>query len=407
MGVAFSRGRCEPGGCWGDAARGGSGRAGRAGDEQPLTVLGVAYPLAPVSMDTAGGAEQILAMLDRGLVQAGHRSIVIACEGSRCAGELVVTPLPGGPLDEAARARAQARCREAITAVLARTAVDIVHLHGIDFASYVPGPGPAALATLHLPPEWYPAEVFALERPRTHLCCVSASQARRCPPAAHLVGVVENGVDLEVLRPGGPRRSYAFALGRICPEKGFHRALAACRRAGVPMLLAGEVYPYPDHERYFREGIAPLLDRERRFLGPVGLARKRRLLAAARCLLVPSEVPETSSLVAMEALACGIPVITLGAGALSEIVEHGRTGYVVADEAEMAAAIRRADRIDPVACRRAAEQRFSAATMVAQYLELYRRLSRPRRAWSAFGSMDSRAAAACSRVGSARSARGD
>ena len=342
--------------------------------ERSLTVLHVAYPLAPVSVDATGGAEQVVAMLDRGLVRAGHRSIVIACAGSRCAGELVATPLPSGPLGEHARVSAQARHRAAITRALDQTSVDIVHLHGIDFTSYLPGPGPAALVTLHLPPAWYPAGAFALDRPRTHLCCVSASQAHACPPAPDLVGVVENGVDLDALRPGGPRQGYALALGRICPEKGFHRALAACRRARAPMLLAGQVFPYPEHERYFRDRIAPLLDRERRFLGPVALGRKRRLLAAARCLLVPSEAPETSSLVAMEALACGTPVIAFGAGALAEIVEHGRTGYVVADEAEMAAAIERAPDIVPAACRRAAEQRFSADVMTSRYLGLYRRL---------------------------------
>lgn len=343
-------------------------------DARPLTVLGVAFPLAPVGTDTAGGAEQVLAMLDRALVRAGHRSIVIASEGSHCAGELVATPRPLGPLDATARDRAHAHHRTAMAEVLARTRVDIVHLHGLDFASYLPPPGPAALATLHLPPEWYAPEVFALRRPRTYLCCVSASQWRRCPPAANLVGVVDNGVDLDALRPDGPRQPYALALGRICPEKGFHRALAACRLAGVPMILAGEVFPYPAHERYFRDTIVPLLDRDRRFIGPVGLREKRRLMAAARCVIVPSEVAETSSLVAMEALACGTPVITSGAGALSDIVEHGRTGYVVADETSMATALSYVHRIDPTTCRRTAEQRFSAAGMVARYLQLYRGL---------------------------------
>jgi glycosyltransferase involved in cell wall biosynthesis len=351
-------------------------RASEPGGARALTVLQVAYPLAPVSLDATGGAEQVVAMLDGDLTRAGHRSIVVACAGSRCAGELVATPRQAGVLDDRARARAQASHRAAIAAVLDQVSVDVVHLHGIDFIAYLPGPGPAALVTLHLPPAWYPAGAFALDRPRTQLCCVSASQARACPPAAGLAGVVENGVDLAALRPGGSRREYALALGRICPEKGFHRALVACREARVPMLLGGQVFPYPGHQRYFRERVAPLLDRERRFIGPVDLARKQRLLAGARCLLVPSEAPETSSLVAMEALACGTPVIAFAAGALVDIVEHGRTGYLVADEADMAAAIARAPGLDPAACRRAAEQRFSAEVMTSRYLDLYLRLTR-------------------------------
>ena len=101
-----------------------------------------------------------------------------------------------------------------------------------------------------------------------------------------------------------------------------------------------------------------------RHLGPVGFARKRRLLSAARCLLVPSMAPETSSLVAMEALACGTPVIAYRAGALAEIVEHGRTGFLVESTEAMADAIGRAGTIDPETCRRAARARFPLARTV-------------------------------------------
>ena len=120
----------------------------------------------------------------------------------------------------------------------------------------------------------------------------------------------------------------------------------------------------------------PRLDRRRRYLGPVGFIRKRRLLAAARCLLVPSLVAETSSLVAMEAAACGTPVIAFRSGALPEVVEDGRTGFLVDDVDGMAEAIRRVDRIDPAACREAARRRFSNRRMAAAYLDRYQMLAR-------------------------------
>src|SRR5690606_13845246 len=115
-----------------------------------------------------------------------------------------------------------------------------------------------------------------------------------------------------------------------------------------------------------------------RFIGPLGFARKRRFLAAARALLVPSLVPETSSLVAMEALACGTPVVAFRSGALPEIVEHGRTGLIVETVDEMAEAIAFAPRLDPRACLEAARTRFSCERMTREYLSLYEELAQGR-----------------------------
>ncbi|HEV2557559.1 MAG TPA: glycosyltransferase family 4 protein [Microvirga sp.] len=338
-----------------------------------LTILSVAYPLAPVGPDAVGGAEQVLSQIDAALVARGHRSIVVACEGSAAAGTLVPVPLPREPYDEAAKAGAHARHRSAVAAVLAREPVDVVHLHGIDFHAYLPAPGVPVLATLHLPPSWYPEEALRPGRPDTWFHAVSEAQHRDCPPGPHLLPPIENGVTLGAARHA--KRDFALTLGRICPEKGVHLAVEAAKRAGIPLLVAGEVFPYEAHRRYFAEEVAPRLDGLRRFIGPVGLRRKRRLLSAARCLLVPSLAAETSSLVAREAIACGTPVIAFPNGALPETVEHRRTGFLVPDVEAMASAIRDAARLDPETCRAVGRDRFSLERMVEGYLSVYRRLA--------------------------------
>ena len=340
-----------------------------------LTVLSVAYPLARVSPDSAGGAEQILSTLDRALVAAGHRSIVVAPEGSDVAGTLQAIPSETGTLDEAAKARAAEATRHAIAAARSRRSIDLVHLHGIDFSAYMPGPGVPVLATLHLPPAWYPAEALRQSRPGTWFNCVSVAQHASCPALPGLVEPIPNGVPVEALAARHAKRDYALFLGRICPEKGVHLAIEAAERAGVGLLIAGEVYPYAAHQSYFDEMVAPRLGPRCRFIGPVGFARKRRLLTAARCLLVPSLAAETSSLVAREAAACGTAVVAFPNGALREAVEQGRTGFLVDDVEAMARAIVDSRGIDPEVCRATARARFSETRMIAAYLALYRRLA--------------------------------
>lgn len=346
----------------------------------PLTVLSVGYPLAAVSPDSAGGAEQILATLDHALTQRGHVSHVIAPAGSRVAGRLHAIGAVPDAIDDDGRARAQAETTAAIAAVLARKPIDLVHLHGIDFPAYLPPPGLPVLVTLHLPPDWYPPAALRPTRPDTWLHGVSAAQHAACPPGPQLLPPIGNGVPVAALRAMHAKRRFALFLGRICPEKGVHLAIAAARLAGVPLLIAGQVYPYPAHQQYFETAIRPALGPGCRFLGPVGFARKRRLLTAAACLLVPSLAAETSSLVAREAAACGTAVIAFPNGAMAETVDEGRTGFLVRDADAMAAAMARVDRIEPEECRAIAAARFSQEAMIDAYLTLYGRLVRRRAA---------------------------
>jgi glycosyltransferase involved in cell wall biosynthesis len=340
-----------------------------------LTVLNVAYPFAPVGPDAVGGAEQVLSHIDQAVTLAGHRSIVAACEGSRVSGILMATAVPSGTVTPEVRREVHYRHFQTICRALERWPVDVIHMHGIDFMDYLPPEGPPTLVTLHLPLEWYSFALRPLRRSRTWLHCVSRSQRAGGSHGLPLLPEIENGVSDTFLAARHAPRSFALTLGRMCPEKGFHLAIDACNRAGVPCLLAGQVFPHSTHESYFDAEIVPRLDERVRFIGPLGFQRKRRFLAAARCLLVPSLVAETSSLVAMEALACGTPVIAFASGALPDIVEHGKTGFIVRDANEMAAAIRDVGIIDRAVCRAVARKRFSLRHTLNRYLELYQRLS--------------------------------
>jgi glycosyltransferase involved in cell wall biosynthesis len=340
-----------------------------------LTVLNVAYVFAPAGSDTAGGAEQVLSVLDRALVAAGHRSLVLACEGSKVEGELLATPPLPPKFNEDLRRRAQQHHLYRIEEALRKCPIDMVHCHGHDFAEYLPPSGVPTLVTLHLPVGHYPFEALSRPRPGRFFNCVSASQRRCFPDSNAMLPEVPNGVPVAQLQARHATRVFALALGRICPEKGFHHALDAAALAHTPLLIAGHVFPYEDHERYFAEKIRPRLGPTARFLGNLGFVRKRRFLTAARCLLMPSLIAETSSLVAMEAIACGTPVVAYPVGALPDIIEPGVTGFLVADPREMAEAIHAADSLDRERCRAIARRRFSHQRMVETYFRYYHQLA--------------------------------
>lgn len=364
------------------------------GNRQAPVVLSVAFPFAVVGEAAVGGAEVVLSHLEAALPALGFRSVVVARAGSRPAGQLYATPVADGEIDDALRAAVEAAQQANLDRALAEHPVALVHLHGLDFDRYrLPADMPVVV-TLHLPPGWYPETIWQLPE-NYHLVCVSETQRQACPAhARQRVEVIPNGVPLPdrgLLRPAG---RYALMLARICPEKNLHTGFDAARLAGLPALLAGEVFPYPDHLRYFAEEIQPRLTApgaehmprthnagappEARFLGPVTGAAKTRLLSRAACLLLPSLAPETSSMVAMEAMAAGIPVVAVASGAVPEIVDAGRTGLLVPPGgdivSDLAAALGQLPSISRQLCRETAEQRFSLEHMLAAYAALFRRV---------------------------------
>ena len=160
-------------------------------------------------------------------------------------------------------------------------------------------------------------------------------------------------------------------IGRMDPVKGAHRAIEAARRAGRTLVLAAPVQA--GQEQYFREQVEPHVDGRRvRYVGEIGGRAKRQLYANAAALLMPIRWREPFGMVMIEALACGTPVIAFPEGAAAEIVIDGENGMLVADEAEMARAIRAVSSIDPLRCRSSVAERYDISVTVTGYEHVYR-----------------------------------
>ena len=126
---------------------------------------------------------------------------------------------------------------------------------------------------------------------------------------------------------------------------------------------------------YFADKIEPLLDDPNiEFVGEIGDADKAAFLGGARAMLFPIDWPEPFGLVMIEAMAAGTPVITWPCGSTREVIEHGRSGFIVDSIEEAVAAVEAAGRMPRAGVRAAFEERFTARRMAEDYVRLYERM---------------------------------
>jgi glycosyltransferase involved in cell wall biosynthesis len=337
-----------------------------------FSILSVAFPFAPVRSDCAGGAEQILLTIDEFLFKYGHLSTVLATNNSKVSGTLISVPEITDIITECEKEKIYKKVKNSLQMFIQCNKVDCIHFHGIDFYNYLPDTEMPCLVTLHLPIQWYP--LHCLESVQNSIFYNFVSESQRCsaPSSIKCYPVIENGVRIFENNTKILKCNYLLCIGRICPEKGFDIGLRVAKKSKIPLFIAGQVFPYESHIEYFNKEIFPELDNENyRFIGKLEPNIKMEMIARARCVLVPSRVDETSSLVAMEALSCGTPVVAFNRGALSSIIEHGKTGFICNTEDEMIEAIDKISIIDPDVCIQTAKERFSCEKMIRKYFQFY------------------------------------
>ena len=326
-----------------------------------------------------GGTERIVSYITEELVRMGH----------------AVTLFASGDSDTAARL--EAMCPHALrlnTGIFNRDApmimlqerslaaegdFDVIHSHldflGFPLARRNPRP---VVTTLHgrldLP------ELQPVFREYAEMPLVSISDAQRQPlPWANWQATVHHGLPAHLYTYHSQPQGYLAFLGRISPEKRPDHAIEVAKRTGLPLRIAAKVDP-ADLQYYWSE-IESLLDHQLiEFIGEISDAEKDDFVGNALALVCPYDWPEPFGLVFIEALACGTPVLAYRRGSIPEIIEHGTTGFVSENLAEMVAAVERLGEIDRQRCRASFEQRFTADRMARDYVALYERIIEERAA---------------------------
>jgi glycosyltransferase involved in cell wall biosynthesis len=326
-----------------------------------------------------GGTERIVSFLTEELVGLGHDVTLFA------SGDSVTSAKLAPMCPEALRLSTDVRDALAPHFMMMETVFrrahefDVLHFH-LDYwpFSLFSRQSTPFLTTLHgrldLP------ELWPLYEAHANVPLISISDSQRAPMAgANWARTIHHGLPETLLTPvAGTKPSYLGFIGRICPEKRVDRAIEIAERTGMRLKIAAKV-DRADRD-YYEDHIRPLLARSphAEFVGEISDTEKASFLAGAHALLFPIDWPEPFGLVMIEAMACGVPVIAFNHGSVPEVIEDGRTGFIVEDVDAAVAAVGRLGTLPRAAVRRRFEERFTARRMAEDHVALYGQLTRSR-----------------------------
>ena len=342
--------------------------------------------LAPIAWRTPplhyGGWERVASQLTEGLVRRGHAVTLFATADSQTEAKLEsVCPHPltqeGSTLDS----RVYETLHIAYTYERAATLkLDLLHNHagcfGVPPARLAPC---AVVTTLH----GSAAETGSrtLYERYAEQAYVSISDAeRRLAPDLNYAATVYNGIDVRSFTPRAHPEDYLIVVGRMSPDKGIHLAIRVAQQSGRRLVLAGIVPP--ENQGYFREAVEPYLQAGRvEFVGPVNHEQKNRWLAGAYASLHLVTYEEAFGLTMTESMACGTPVVAVRRGSVPELIEDGKTGFIVpvGEEASIvraaAQALTRVPTLDRRHIRDYTQRTFDTEHMVLGYERVYEALT--------------------------------
>lgn len=183
-------------------------------------------------------------------------------------------------------------------------------------------------------------------------------------------GVVYNGIDVDNFIRNKNAGDYLLYLDRLSPQKGVDIAIKVAIKLKKPLFIAGRI-SNTDAD-FLNKKVYPFIDNKRIiYLGEVLGKEKKRLLAGAHCLLHPNLVFEACSNTILESMASNVPVIAFASGSNKELIQDGKTGYVVNNTAQIIQAVKKIDKLDRANCYNSIIDKFSLNKMTDSYEEMY------------------------------------
>ncbi|GAB6089790.1 glycosyltransferase family 4 protein [Spirochaeta dissipatitropha] len=317
-----------------------------------------------------GPWENVVSVLTEALLDAGHELTLFATGDSITSGHLESVCQHGYEEDAGIIPKVW-ECLH-ISEVFERAAeFDVIHNHfdflPLSYSALVKTP---VLTTIHGFSS--PGILPVYRKYNESSYYVSISNSDRCGDLDY-IDTIYHGIDIPRFEFSAETEDYLLFFGRIHNDKGAREALEIARESDMRLVLAGII----QDEEYFKQHIVPYIDNDRvKYVGSVGPEERSRLLGKAAAMLHPIQFDEPFGLSVVEAMACGTPVIAFNRGSMPEIIQHGRTGFLVETVGEATAAVARLHEIDRMYCRNYCEKNFSAARMANDYIKVYKEIIR-------------------------------
>jgi len=199
---------------------------------------------------------------------------------------------------------------------------------------------------------------------------VSISHADRSNELSYSANVY-NGINPDNFTLNKNHGSYLLYFGRIHHDKGTHEAIDIALKAKMKLIIAGFI----QDENYFKEKVEPFIDGEQIvYAGNADPKLRDKLLREAYTLLHPINFNEPFGLSVAESMFCGTPVIAFNRGSMPELIEEGKTGFLVNDIEEAVTVLPNIKTIDRAYCRKQAELKFSIDKMAEGYYDVYKKI---------------------------------
>lgn len=323
-----------------------------------------------------GGTERIVSYLTEELVRQGHQVTLFASGDSKTQARLVRCSDMALRLNPSVRDHTPYHVMMLDSVREQADEFDVLHFH-IDLLHFpvIRDIADRTVTTLHGRLDLPDLKPFYAAFPDVPLVSISRDQRRPLPRPINWVGNVYHGIPRDLLPfTANPKGDYLAFLGRISPEKRPDRAIEIAARAGMKLKIAAKIDRAD--QAYWDGTIAPMIAAHPNveYVGEINEVQKAEFLGNARALLFPIDWPEPFGLVMIEAMACGTPVIAFRCGSVPEVVDSGRSGFIVRTVEEAVEALDKMESLDRRKVRETFEKRFTVERMAQDYLAVYRGL---------------------------------